>query len=286
MARLHVHVLGSVDARTGDGVSLQLSPATARLLGWLALFAVEAPARREALAEALWPDCAPDRSRSRLSSALWRLRRALGRDLEDVVVDCGETVRLAEVWVDAKELWGDIQRVRRDPPEALDAERARALDATLQLYRDPLLIGHDLPWVLEERQRFSDAFCYGLERLLAYFREKGRRDLSIEAGRAILRRDPLREDIHAQIIRLYGEAGRRPSALDQFERCRAAMATELGLEPSEARRALAGAISGAGDDLRALMVDIDRCMVELRGKVEGLRRLVAPEEDKPARRGR
>lgn len=79
MANLTVRLLGPVSvAATSDGneCAVALGRSAEMLLCWLALHASH-PVPREVVAAGLWPDADPDRARSRLSTALWRLKRPL-----------------------------------------------------------------------------------------------------------------------------------------------------------------------------------------------------------------
>ena len=64
-----------------DGTSGALEPKDALLLAYLAL---EGPTPRRVLAALLWPDVDVERARANLRQRLFRLRRALGRDLLEV----------------------------------------------------------------------------------------------------------------------------------------------------------------------------------------------------------
>ena len=118
-----------------------------------------------------------------------------------------------------------------EPPETAAHERAAKLEAALNLYRGELLPRCEATWVLPERRRLETLFCTGLKWLLDHRRAAGRVNASIEAGERLLRQDPLREDVHRELIRLFSEAGHRQSAIRQYRWCRELLAAELGVEP-------------------------------------------------------
>ena len=65
---------------------------------------------------------------------------------------------------------------------------------------------------------------------------------ALRCGQQILTLDPLREDVHRELIRLHLRRGHRALALHQYEQCRAVLDDELGVEPMEETRALCAAL--------------------------------------------
>jgi DNA-binding SARP family transcriptional activator len=71
-----------------------------------------------------------------------------------------------------------------------------------------------------------------------YYRHLGAYEESLAYGQQILSYDPLREEIHRDMIRLYLESGQRALAVRQYERCRETLAAELGIAPMAETQAL------------------------------------------------
>jgi DNA-binding SARP family transcriptional activator len=59
---------------------------------------------------------------------------------------------------------------------------------------------------------------------------------AVSAGLAVVRAEPLRESAHEALVKVHLAAGNRCEALRQFDRCKALLRTELGVEPSPALR--------------------------------------------------
>src|SRR5262245_60868887 len=115
-----LHLFGPMRIVTGDGPAALTGANTQRLVGYLGLHPRVAH-RREALADALWPDAGAAARRS-LSDTLYRLRRH-GRD--QWLDATGDTIALAgEDW-----LWVDVWEFDRlaDGDSRTDWERAIAL---------------------------------------------------------------------------------------------------------------------------------------------------------------
>ena len=92
-----------------DGTIVALEQKDALLLAYLA---IEGPTPRSRLAALLWPDVDPERARANLRQRLFRLRKALGRELLE--------------GSDVAGLCADIE-VRLDPPDAKPGELLRGL---------------------------------------------------------------------------------------------------------------------------------------------------------------
>ena len=74
---------------------------------------------------------------------------------------------------------------------------------------------------------------------LAVLQERaGNGDDAIETLRELLELDPADEPAHLGLMRLYATGGQRRMALRQYERLRAVLARELGVEASDESRQL------------------------------------------------
>jgi DNA-binding SARP family transcriptional activator len=63
-------------------------------------------------------------------------------------------------------------------------------------------------------------------------------ELALDCGRKILEVDPLREEIHREMMRLHVRSGHRALALQQYDACRQLLAAELDVEPMEETQSL------------------------------------------------
>src|SRR5207244_3231320 len=61
----------------------------------------------------------------------------------------------------------------------------------------------------------------------------------------LLSLDPLQENVHRTLMRLYAARGRHDAALAQYERCRRELSDQLGVQPESQTEALANAIRAA-----------------------------------------
>jgi DNA-binding SARP family transcriptional activator len=235
---LQIGLLGGLQARVEPGGALALPTKKAQaLLAYLALPAGRAHPR-DKLAALLWGGIREESARASLRQALFSIRKALG-EVEGALTQDGDALALdaAAVNVDA----GRFERAVKDgTPEALEQAAA--------LYRGDLLDGFVLDeapfeeWVLGERERLRELALEAFARLLAHQRKSGAAEAAIQSALRLLTLDPLQEPVHRTLMRLYAEAGRRASALRQYQQCVSALGRELGVEPEAETKALYEAI--------------------------------------------
>lgn len=192
------------------------------------------PRRQEQIAAALWPDASALRARSALYDAVFRLRRCLH---PQAVSRRDGIYRLNHELI----IFYDVRAFER---ALLAAEQARPADAiahleeAVALYQGPYLDGTDAEWCLEERRRCERRYLEALERLATLYAAAGQPRECLAAAARLLALDPLREDIHALVIRAHLRLGDRAAALRHFERVAAVLRAELGVEPGAELRAL------------------------------------------------
>src|SRR5262249_29213946 len=227
-------VLGPVRLETVEG-RLEVGPRREQAV--LALLATESgPVSRARLAAWLWPDAEP-------STASGRLRRLLHelRERSDATLLTGDhqSVALApavRAGSDLEELRALLARGLYRPPSD-DAEALEALEQTIELTRatfaDGLVIDEcdELSaWLEREREALHAAGSQALAKAASLHERSGRNERALELAAARVAADPLDEDGHRQLMRLHAAGRRTAAALEQFERCREALAA-LGAQP-------------------------------------------------------
>ena len=268
----------------GRGPGVKLPRGSLALLTLLAMKAARTGLSREALSDLLWPDCAIEQARSRLSSALWRLRKTVGGpSCLPVIEERNGRIGLAHGHGVTVDVW-DLQRIgdglRGRSVEDWRPEEVAALETAIQARRGEFLAGIEGEWTLGARQVCAEAYEFGLECLIRFHRCRGHAEQAIVAARRLLRQDPYREDVHAILVELYAEQGQQSRAITQYATCRDLLKAELGVLPGAALQeslslALAKGGTPAGDsDLRQMIRRIDDSMAELVRQVNELRSLL------------
>ncbi|MEV0170629.1 BTAD domain-containing putative transcriptional regulator [Streptomyces sp. NPDC050803] len=249
-----------------DGEPVRLSPGATTLCAYLALAPSEGRSRSVTAAH-LFEDCSERVARRRLNTALWRLRCEVraATGLEIVACDSWRTVALnpdVDVTTDAARFQRLVELVLRVPPTDLDEADVARLHNAVSLRRGRLVETCEDHWVLAARCRIDSLYLAALDHLIQYY--GARRDVpAITAyGERALELEPLREDLHRHLIRAFGTAGRMDLAERQFERCRAVLLEELGVDPmpetvaTYARLHTAG--SGRSGAVAALITEFER----------------------------
>jgi predicted ATPase/DNA-binding SARP family transcriptional activator len=236
-----IELLGSLRATHGDRVVTQFRTQKAgSLLAYLA-FHSRHPHPRDALLELLWPELDLDASRNNLRFVLHSLRQLLepaGTPAGSVLLADRSTVSLrpAAFTTDVAELEAALSAAAR---AVEPAERARLLLPAVELYRGELLPGAFEPWVLTAREQVAESYLGALEQLAAALEEIGDLERAVEYARRAVAADPVREEAHCHLMRLYAAAGQPAATLHQYQELERLLQEELGETPSAATRALA-----------------------------------------------
>ena len=231
MPRLQLTLLGGFHAGVAGGPAIDIATRKTRaLLAYLAL----PPGRqhtREALVSLLWSDRGEKQAQSSLRQALVELNRALEGADRSPVIKHRDTLALdpESVEVDAA-----IFEQSAAKTGSADLERAAAL------YSGDLLQGLDVrdpafeEWLSIERRRFRSLATAVLSRLGEL--QTGR--TGITTAERLIGLDPLQEEGHRMLMRLYAEAGELGLALRAYENCRKVLIGELNVAPSAETEAL------------------------------------------------
>lgn len=252
MNTLCIHLFGRMRVGfAGTPSEISIPPSARALLAYLLL----QPHRfyaREILFDICWGDRPENQARDCLNTALWRLRRALEKDTISkgtylVTTQAGEVGFNwgCEHWLDLESFDVCTRKFLGLTGDGLAPEHVQAVEAVLPMYEGDLLEGFYEDWALRERERLRLVYLDCLERLMRYHHKRGAYEQSLHLGRSILRLDPLREDIHREIMRLYLQTGQRTLSVNQYKICSEILAAELGISPMpETETLLAQIMSG------------------------------------------
>ncbi len=228
-ADVEIHVLGPLEVRS-NGVEVRLGGRKQRTV--LALLATEVGKRVsvDALIDGVWGDEPTAAARSTLQTYVSNLRAAIG----DVIVrdDGGYRLAADPAQVDAVEFEQTVARVA-ELVETDPAEVSQRLRAALALWR-----GHayaDLPgsFALElEARRLEELRLRGVETLIEAELRLGRHAELIPELEVLCEENPVRERFRAQHMLALYRSGRQAEALRAYQKTRAYLADELGLEPT------------------------------------------------------
>jgi DNA-binding SARP family transcriptional activator len=229
--RLTLKLLGACSLQDASGGELRLPTRKTRAL--LAYLAVHAGTRqpRERLMALLWSDRAEPQARQSLNAALNALRK-LGQAQDVALIESErDSAGLIAGSVDI-----DVCRFR----ELKNSDPT----AAAKLYQGPFLDGFASPddgfaeWLPSLRQQLHREACHTLREASARAAAAGDSASAISFAERSLELDPLQEDVHREVVRLYLSAGNRTRAMRQYENCVSVLRSELGVEPAEETRQL------------------------------------------------
>jgi WD40 repeat protein/DNA-binding SARP family transcriptional activator len=246
---MRFQVLGPLEVETDDR-AVVLGRPKERLLLALLLTRPNQVATVEALIQGLWGEQPPSTAARTLQSHVKRLRRVLepgrapgaaGQVL--VTRDPGYLLRVAPGGLDAARFEELTAQARR----ALDSG---AVDAAASLLREALGLWRgqafeeftDSDVVVAEAGRLGELRLAALEdRVEADLRLGRHRELVAELEQ-LIREQPLRERLWAQLLLALYRSGRQADALLAYQRARSVLVEELGIDPGAELRRLQAAI--------------------------------------------
>jgi DNA-binding SARP family transcriptional activator len=247
--KMRIHLFGNL-MLSQQGKPVALAASVAPVICYLVVKR-QRPVSRGELAGVIWPDRVDAKARRCLSTALWRLNQ---HPETAGLVDTShhEFLHLdpqAAYWIDAIAFEYRIEALLRTPAEKLDDAQFRRLGAAVALYRDDLMRSSDLEWAQLERQRLRHLYLGALFHLTAAAAARGETSDAIAWGRRLTALEPLREDAHRLLMRIYVASGNRGKAIEQYRICQGELSTELNVEPTRETQALYASLIGEDADV-------------------------------------
>ncbi|PZF82389.1 BTAD domain-containing putative transcriptional regulator [Jiangella anatolica] len=232
---MRIGILGPLEVRAGDGSPVYV--AGARLRALLIILALEpgrlVPAGR--LVDGIWGDDPPAGAANALQALVSRLRRALP-ELAIESHPAGYRLALDPDAVDAARFERAVTAARSAPDDAAVEDGLRA---ALALWRGPALLDvAESEFFHAARTRLEDLRLAATEDRVDAALRLGRGAALTTELTTLVAEYPLRERLAGQLLRALVAAGRPAEALAAYERTRAALADELGTDPSAELAAL------------------------------------------------
>jgi LuxR family maltose regulon positive regulatory protein len=185
---------------------------------------------KEQVGVALWPETRDTQAlKARFKNEIYRLRRAVGRD---VIVFDDEYYRFNremdyEYDVDAFD--SHIHRAHK----TTDANaRIEHLQKVVDLVHGPYLADIDADWAVTERERLGASFASALEDLAYLYLNANQLERCLSTCHLAIKRDRFHEAIYQIEMRASAAVGDRSAIARQYRACRVAM-EELGISPSD-----------------------------------------------------
>jgi predicted ATPase/DNA-binding SARP family transcriptional activator len=193
---------------------------------------------RERVLDLLWPNLGRQAAANNLRQALHVARRIFDPDPKGgsrYLASQGEVLALCPdntLWVDVDAFEEAAKATRRSGEPA-------AYRSALDLYSGDLLPGDRYEeWAETRRQELKEEFLSLLIELATLYEERGEYIPAIETLKKALKEEPVAEEAHAGLMRLYSLSGKQGEALKQYERLREVLSETLDTEPDASTRRL------------------------------------------------
>jgi predicted ATPase len=234
---VQIAILGPLEVRDGAAA---LDVAGSRLRRLLIRLALDAgrPVSASALVEAVWGERPPVEAANALQSLVSRLRRALGGPGTVSQSPTGYRLAIEPDDLDATR----FERLVREGASALRIgehdEAAASLRDALGLWRGPALVDvEDAAFAAAPSTRLAELHLAATRDRIEADLALGRAATTMGELDALGRQYPLDERLASLRIEALAVTGRQADALAEYERIRARLADELGIDPSAELRA-------------------------------------------------
>ena len=211
--------------------------------------------------DALWPELDPQAAAANLRKALHSARRSLdGGEGAGLIVSAGDLVCLppGELTVDVDDYWSLVRAARA-------TGNAGTYSRAIDVYKDGLLPEDRYEdWAAAPREELQADWLALVGEFAGLLEARAELNSAARAVQRLIAAEPLREENHAWLMRLYALAGRRDEARRQYARLREALAGELGVEPSPATQRQFAEISSDQTAERELTSDLWERVGDLR----------------------
>ncbi|HZA26991.1 MAG TPA: BTAD domain-containing putative transcriptional regulator [Actinomycetota bacterium] len=228
--RIQFRVLGPLEVEAGGGPIHLGGPKQRAVLAHL-LFRANQLVPAETLVDEIWGDEPPEQARNIIQTYVSHLRKALGRDRIESQAP-GYRLRLESSELDATR----FDELMRDAKKALPVDPNIAvgtLEDALALWRGPALADlADQRSLLAEAARLDELRLEAQEDRIEGLLASGAQARAIGELEALLARHPWREGLWGLLMLAFYREGRQAEALNAFQRARAILADELGIDPS------------------------------------------------------
>lgn len=186
---------------------------------------------------ALWPESSAEELRTKFKNAVYRLRRALGKEL--VLYQSQTRLYLLNRSLSLKiDLDAFCEALDRVGTSANPADREEALVEALNHYQHPFLGGNHSLWVEPIRTELFLKFKKAALDLAEIYFHQDQFAQTLEITYRLLDIDPCLESACRMAMKVHAAQGNRSAVARQYQRCREAFSRLLDTHPSPETEAL------------------------------------------------
>jgi len=192
------------------------------------------PANRKQIFETFWPSLPIREATNVFHVTKRKMNETLGIDVttySDRHYQVADNIRL----------YYDVRRFEdalRDADTGYGEESIEHWQNAVKLYRHPFLMEERLTWIVERRRQLQEGYAQALVSLARYYQNKGDGERALNHFLRALIENPMREDLHLQVMHLQADLGNTPAALAQYELLRDRLHANMKLKPGKEAAAL------------------------------------------------
>lgn len=233
---IKVRLLGGFSIAFDDRTLQSLPPQAVSLLSYL-IVNRDRPQTRDLLAGRFWPDLPDEKAKKRLSNTLWQIKRATeDAEIPALLKNSSTSIQITDevqFAVDAEDFEYQLTEFDREiRTRQVRGVLADRLADVIGAYPGEFLSGHYHDWIDPVRDRINDRYHGALVQLVQLYKSRSEYDVALRFASTLVKQDPLREDLHREVMRLHAMLGQTLSAERQFTICTRVLKEELGVEPS------------------------------------------------------
>jgi ATP/maltotriose-dependent transcriptional regulator MalT/two-component SAPR family response regulator len=185
---------------------------------------------KEQIGDILWPEISdPQILRKRFKNEIYRLRRAVGRDVIVFDEEFYLFNRALDYEYDVEAFDTYLRRARKS--RDVD-DQIQWYQKAVDLVRGPYLSDVHADWATVERARLSDAYMTALEELAQRYLNINKLEKCISICQLGLGLDRCNEILYQLCMRAYAVLGDRSAIARLYQACKSALALDLSLSPS------------------------------------------------------
>jgi ATP/maltotriose-dependent transcriptional regulator MalT/two-component SAPR family response regulator len=185
---------------------------------------------KEEIGLILWPDSSVQQLKVQFKNAVYRLRRALGKDiiLFDSVGDTYKFNTTLDYEYDVEMFWDEIARAELSEGE----DKVSAYKSAVNLYQGKYLPDGEGYWIEPERERIWRANLKAELSLARLMYWNGDYHGSLAYIHQVLSQDQCQEEAHRLAMKTHAAMGNQADVVRQYEVCKTNLRTLLGISPS------------------------------------------------------
>ncbi|PKO09533.1 MAG: hypothetical protein CVU40_09535 [Chloroflexi bacterium HGW-Chloroflexi-2] len=184
---------------------------------------------KEEISLVFWPDASVEESKFRFKNTIYRLRRALSKDIVVLI----QNVYLFNNKLDYEY---DVELFLRE--NALANQSKETINKlshyreALKYYRGDYLSDIDATWALSPREYLRQIYMNILLQVSLLYLNQSNYDLALEYSQRAISEDNLLEDAYRLAMRIYAAMGNRAGLVQQYQRCVEVLEREINAPPS------------------------------------------------------